>query len=160
MAMEPTPTSSDANRPAELLRMFLANRDAPCPACGYNLRDLGGTRCPECGDELVLRVGVVEPRQATLIAGLVGVSAGFGLNALLLLYAAITIFWEGGAGGLVYPFVLTNAVGAVVTGIAIWAWVRNWHRIRRCRAITRRLLMIACWALSLLDLVLFTTMIN
>lgn len=33
----------------EELRTFLAGRDAPCPRCGYNLRDLKVEVCPECG---------------------------------------------------------------------------------------------------------------
>jgi predicted amidophosphoribosyltransferase len=45
------------------LTAFLAGRDQPCPQCQYNLRDLQGTRCPECGEELALRVNIAEPRQ-------------------------------------------------------------------------------------------------
>jgi len=28
---------------------YLATHDAPCPGCGYNLRGLSGSTCPECG---------------------------------------------------------------------------------------------------------------
>ena len=73
----PSP-SAPFETPAEGLRAFLAGRDVECPGCGYNLRDLGGSRCPECGDELVLRVGLAEPRQGALIAGLIGLAAGAG----------------------------------------------------------------------------------
>lgn len=31
------------------LEAFLAGRDVPCHACGYNLRDVQGVFCPECG---------------------------------------------------------------------------------------------------------------
>ncbi len=34
----------------EMLRVFLAEHDAPCPACGYNLRGLTEATCPECGE--------------------------------------------------------------------------------------------------------------
>jgi len=40
---------------------FLRGRDAWCPACRYNLRGLTSPRCPECGRELKLSVGVTEP---------------------------------------------------------------------------------------------------
>jgi hypothetical protein len=33
----------------ERLRVYLAGRDVACPGCRYNLRDLTGRRCPECG---------------------------------------------------------------------------------------------------------------
>ncbi len=46
----------DAGDP--LLGVFLADRDATCPACGYNLRGVVSAACPECG--LELRLGVRE----------------------------------------------------------------------------------------------------
>jgi len=44
------------------LRSYLRGRDAPCPRCGYNLRDLEEAACPECG--LALRIETVR-RAAT-----------------------------------------------------------------------------------------------
>jgi hypothetical protein len=34
---------------ASHLQALLQNRDCACPRCGYNLRGLTGTDCPECG---------------------------------------------------------------------------------------------------------------
>lgn len=36
------------------LALYLAERDIPCPnpTCGFNLRGLSGSACPECGHEL------------------------------------------------------------------------------------------------------------
>lgn len=34
------------------LRAYLADRDVPCPACGYNLRGITTAACPECGAAL------------------------------------------------------------------------------------------------------------
>ena len=45
---------------AEELLRFLQTRDIPCPRCGYNLRALASNRCPECGGELRLTVGLTE----------------------------------------------------------------------------------------------------
>jgi hypothetical protein len=47
-------TPEDASR---LLLTFLQGRDARCPECGYNLRDLTQTQCPECSQRLQLMVG-------------------------------------------------------------------------------------------------------
>lgn len=44
----------------EVLRVFLTDRDVPCPVCRYNLRGLGSTTCPECGVRLDLRVGSID----------------------------------------------------------------------------------------------------
>src|SRR4051812_44145979 len=95
----------------KLLLQFLAGRDVECPQCRYNLRDLQSDLCPECGERIALRVQLVEPRQAAPIVGLIGLSAGVGFNALLILYAFLfrafhpglsipTTMWLSLGGGL------------------------------------------------------------
>ncbi len=39
----------------EALAAYLADHDAPCPNCSYNLRGLKSGTCPECGDPILLR---------------------------------------------------------------------------------------------------------
>lgn len=52
---------------------YLKGRDAPCPGCGHNLRDLIGLECPECGEALtVVKIIYNAPR-----ASLAGVVFGF-----------------------------------------------------------------------------------
>ena len=41
----------------EMLLAFIRDRDASCPNCGYNIRDLTKPICPECKEDLVLKVG-------------------------------------------------------------------------------------------------------
>jgi hypothetical protein len=55
------PGSPPESDDAAALVGFLATRDVPCPLCGYNLHALLEPRCPECGRELVLSVGLAEP---------------------------------------------------------------------------------------------------
>lgn len=48
---------SQGQRPhAERVRAYLQDRDVTCPKCGYNLRGVQGTHCPECGSLLDLTV--------------------------------------------------------------------------------------------------------
>ena len=65
----------------------MADRDEPCPRCGYNLRMLAGDRCPECGDALVLRVGLAEPRMAGSMALVAACCLGAGGSALFIAVA-------------------------------------------------------------------------
>ncbi len=43
------------------LIVYLQDHDANCPTCGYHLNHLTSARCPECGSELILGVGVGMP---------------------------------------------------------------------------------------------------
>ena len=45
----------------ELLLEYLEANDALCPICGYNLRQLTRTTCPECGRPFILDVGSASP---------------------------------------------------------------------------------------------------
>src|SRR3954447_11182572 len=98
--------SQVAEDEVELLRLYLADRDVACPQCKYNLRNLIGTRCPECGEQLQLRVTPVEPRQAAPIAGLILLAAGGGMNGMLLIYVIMeALSRRGGGGGWLGRFV-------------------------------------------------------
>ncbi|XAM01564.1 hypothetical protein OT109_09230 [Phycisphaeraceae bacterium D3-23] len=60
---------------------YVAQREVPCPRCGYNLRGLTQPSCPECGNGLVLSVGSSSPLNRawlTMLAALL-LPAGIGL---------------------------------------------------------------------------------
>ena len=144
-----------------LLATFLTERDQPCPQCEYNLRNLQGTRCPECGEDLVLRVSALEPKQSLLIAGLIGLSAGAGLNGLLLIYFTIQEIIRPSMGGDIYQFFWVNAIGFAVEGLAVAIWISQWKKIRRLGPAPRWLLAICfCGFLTIADLVVFTKLIR
>jgi hypothetical protein len=93
----------NGNAPGDgLLKAFLCDRDVACPQCDYNLRNLHGSRCPECGEVLTLGVNLVEPRQKLLIAGLIGLAAGVGFNGLLMIYLCIQMLERHWGGRLRY----------------------------------------------------------
>lgn len=52
-----------------LLNQYLTGRDAACPNCRYNLRDLANGHCPECGEAITLHLQTSGPfaRRGTLV---------------------------------------------------------------------------------------------
>jgi hypothetical protein len=142
------------------LREFLADRDVACPGCGYNLRDLTGDRCPECGQELVLGVRLAEPRLAALLTGLIGLSAGAGLNGLLVVYFFVVLAVRRTQYGGYGTFLWVNTTGLLIMGVALAAWLRAWRRIRTARPHRRWLLAAGCWALALADIQTFSLLVQ
>jgi hypothetical protein len=80
----------------QMLLDFLAEHDAACPVCGYNVRGLTRPVCPECQHELELTVGAARPRLGWLLAA---VAPGFfsGLAAVFLLVPIVgrVVFGDG-----------------------------------------------------------------
>ncbi|MCH6551072.1 MAG: hypothetical protein IH804_03540 [Planctomycetes bacterium] len=74
-----------------LLLTFLRERDAACPLCGYNLRNLVRPQCPECRQDLVLSVGIKDLRLGWLVATIApGIFSGI---AAVLLVIPILLAW-------------------------------------------------------------------
>ena len=144
---------------SDLLFQFLHGRDVACPGCRYNLRDLPGTRCPECGQDIVLQLRLAEPRQAALLAGLIGLSAGAGLNGLLLIYWLIIKFFMR-YGPPDNSFLFTIGTGFVVHAAALAVWLRFWRRIRLLSAGRRWTLAAVCCVMPLVDIVIFSVSIR
>jgi hypothetical protein len=66
-----------------LRRAFLAGRDVPCPACGYNLRNADVARCPECGGPLELAIATRRPRLGLYSAGVAAIALPLGFAVAL-----------------------------------------------------------------------------
>lgn len=119
-----------------MLVAYLREREEACPGCGYNLRALTGTRCPECNQELVLRVGLAEPRLAWFVAGLVGIGMGLGFSLLLLLYAIQrSVFGRGGR--MQTEFLAPVALGTLVGAIVLMVWIRSRRRLSGASSASR-----------------------
>ena len=151
------PRREGGEMPSEhaLLRQFLHGRDVTCPGCRYNLRDLTGDRCPECGQAIVLHLQLAEPRQAALLTGLIGLSAGAGLNGLLLVYYALTLALMP-YGPPDNSFLWTILTGFAVHAGALALWLRFWRRIRLAPSRRRWGLAAVCCVTPLVDIVIFS----
>jgi hypothetical protein len=122
---------------------YLRERDVPCPVCGYNLRNLTRPVCPECRHDVVLTVGVLQPRLGWLFVA-IAPAAFSGIAAGLLMvpiafsilvwqeyppwpFAAAEAFgWLSAAGGLVLVRrrnVFLRQPAAVQGGWAVGVWI-------------------------------------
>lgn len=135
----------------ELLRMFLAQGDVPCPSCGYNLRGLAVPHCPECNQELTLRVNLAEPRLGPFIGALSGLLAGAGASAVcLLLVAYFTVRWGLPSRREFFPVVVLPTLALTMSGslALLLSAVRGRRWFRSLAPGSRRLLIAGCWLLT------------
>lgn len=136
-----------------LLRAFLTGRDAPCPFCAYNLRDLTGNVCPECGEKLILAVRPAAARLGLWVAAIIGASVGAGFCGMVLGWFAYEFLVDGFSMGIHHWWPLL--VGFIVQGGLIAALLRYGGRARRCSSGVRWLIALAAWAGSIGVAVLF-----
>jgi hypothetical protein len=150
--MSETTVHSDPNRTHEpqtsLLPTYLAHRDEPCPSCGYNLRALKTDRCPECNQQLVLRVGLAEPRMAAFITGVVGLAMGLGFSVILAVFIAIDRLTNNYSTGIEWQEFWPMVIGSMVLGVALWCWLHWRGAIRRASAGIRCTLAALCFLAS------------
>ena len=86
-ASNPSAFSSDA------LFEVLATRDAQCPVCKYNLRQLRQPRCPECGRSLELSVRATDVPVAAWITSLVALLPAAPFGVLFLIFMGEEAHW-------------------------------------------------------------------
>lgn len=134
---------------AEALAAFLAERDAACPNCAYNLRGLKGANCPECGLALELRVNLQRPRLAAYLLGLVPLAMGTGFHAVLLLVLLVMLGVRraGGPDRHVYIGLLA---GTLLLAVPFALWLRGLSWLRRRSDGGRRMLVGGAWLWTVL----------
>lgn len=131
---------------AVLLR-YLAEREANCPRCAYNVHALTVPRCPECGARLCLRIvprhGGGEAWAAILTAG----AALYGPGVPLLL---VCLFL--GLKGWRLPATLMTVAGLLITLICVLARRRiicQPTRAQHRRIVLAWLIVVVVWAIGL-----------
>jgi hypothetical protein len=118
-------------------RAFVAERDVPCPSCGYSLRGLLEPRCPECGEGLRLGVQMEEPRLGRLLAVLIPLIAGLGFGGIVTMWGLTA----GASGDELTPLALLVFIAIPAAACA----VQFRRRLRRVETATYLLLLAAAW---------------
>ena len=144
--------------PHRLLIEYLKECREQCPSCRYDLHNLTSPRCPECGEALILRVGLEQPRLGALITGVIGLASGLGFSGLALGWG----LW----------MMMTNRFGprweeltilfteCVVTLTLILLWLRAGRRVRRMSPPARWLLSLLCFAVPIANLLFFLAFVD
>ncbi|MCH8152355.1 MAG: hypothetical protein IH830_08295 [Planctomycetes bacterium] len=139
----------EASESVDLLLAFLRERDVPCPACGYNLRNLTRPQCPECRKELVLAVGLKKPRFGWF---LVTITPGLfsGIAAVLLLMPIIIVPLLGG-GPAPWRVVAVDAFGWL-SGFAVLVLLNYRFVFLRQPQAAQRTCAVVAWGIHLIVL--------
>jgi hypothetical protein len=132
---------------AQQLIDFLADRDEPCPLCGYNLRNLTEQRCPECKQPLRLTVGLPDVRLRWFLATIApGMFAGL---AGLLMLLPIIISPLAGGGPAPWQFIFVDAF-FLASGIAALLLMQRRHRFVRLPGFAQVLIAVGTWIVHVL----------
>ena len=142
---QPSQGAWDAADEVALLLTFLRERDAACPLCGYNLRNLVRSQCPECRQDLAISVGIKDLRLGWLVATIApGIFSGI---AAVLLSIPITLVPLLALGGRVpWPIVGADLFGWL-SGLAAVALVKYRLTFLRLPRDVQRTWAILAWAI-------------
>lgn len=115
----------------------LARRDAPCPACGYNLRGVRTPRCPECGRDIGWSDIPAPDRPLgwrVHLVDLLGLGVIVGINAVLAgIIAAATVLGTRGSWFTLIRWRLSKGGESIWTlvlvalGVGLMAWGAAWQ---------------------------------
>ena len=149
MNADPQPADSDS-----LLLEFVRDRDAPCPMCGYNLRNLPTPTCPECRELLSLTVGVRKPRFGWFV---VAITPGFfsGICAVLMLVPLVVQLYSP-SGPAPWPIWAADAFGWL-SCLAALVLVKYRYGFLRLPQAVQRGWALTAWAFHLTTFALLIT---
>ena len=120
----------------QMLRAFLAEHDAPCPICGYNLRGVTLDICPEC--ECPIELGVSSSSSflgawlLALLAFAMPLSFGMLIGAMMIVSSVMS---GGDVPEAVFLMIALSTLTLTSVGM-LWVLVarkRDWLRMARRR---------------------------
>jgi hypothetical protein len=122
--------STDSGKSSELdfLKAFLSESDEVCPLCRYALRGMTSCTCPECGKELVIRIGLREPSMVAFLVGTIALAAATGFNLIFATMLLMERLFQSPFFGIEYFIGLSG--GAFVTGSLLAIWIRMGRKFR------------------------------
>ncbi len=136
----------------KLLLEFVRDRDAPCPRCGYNLRNLSTPTCPECREALSLTVGFRKPRFGWLLVTATP-GAFSGIAAVLLLIPLMTsVFLQGGP--VPWPIWAVDAFGWL-SGVLALVLVKYRYAFLQQPQAAQRVWAVMAWVIHIAALAAF-----
>ena len=151
-----TATMTHSRIDDRLLRVYLRDRHEQCPRCNYDLCNLTGDRCPECGDQFCLSVRLVEPKLAAFITGLVGLACSLGFSGLFILFGVLmSLYFNDWLPFNVWAYLLTSLI---ISGLLLGLWISQASWVRSCQTRNRWLLACLCWLLPAGNVVVLSIM--
>ncbi len=147
---------TNADRPPAdadtLLLEFVRDRDASCPLCGYNLRNLPKPTCPECCERLSLSVGLRKPRFGWFIVAIApGIFSSI-CAAFLLVPLMIGLFRPSGPDP--WQVWSVDAFGWL-SGLAALVLVKYRYAFLRQPQAAQRVWAVMAWAIHIAALAVF-----
>lgn len=122
--------------PEGMLRAFLADNDAPCPVCGYNLRGVTLGLCPECQSPIELGVSSSSSYLGAWLLALLAFAMPLSFDILIGLMMTVGVIMSGGENAEgVFLMVALVTLTMVCVGM-LWVLVarkRDWLRMARRR---------------------------
>jgi hypothetical protein len=118
------PEAGGASSPARWTREqqllhYIAERDVPCPLCGYNLRALTVPRCPECGREITLVIRAVNLCPRAWVALTVSLLASAGLGLFLIPFLVAEGKVPGGNGPFTHALAVYFIAAIPLAGLVL-----------------------------------------
>jgi hypothetical protein len=138
--------------PLDEVVAFLAGRSAPCPRCGYDLRDIQSPRCPECGEPLVLRIGSPRARFGWLVVAMAP-GCFSGVAATLLAFPIYRTIGLPPGRGVPWPIMVAEAFG-IASAASVGAMYLARHRIMSWTGQRQMVFALGVWGAHVLVFVL------